>query len=497
MNEETDKTFETYFIESGASKLNIISSPIKTAEVIELFNKKIAGLKELTRTAFQGELKQRLKKEKVPEYHRITGAAFKPEDKEDADEEIPEIFIPPKPWPEEVIGEELLVEISSLISKYIILPEGAADTIALYIVSSYFIQDFDVFPFLHITSPSKGCGKSRLLEIIAGIVFKGLVIVNPSIAFLYRGTDKFGFTTCLDEVDQSLKVEGVSPFFTSCYTKLNAEGFFRCTEKGGIDQFKAWSVKILAGIGELKDDTLRSRCIRIPMKKKMSHETVERLRTRRIKGVTTPIARKLTRFRNDHSDQMKELMDSDIELPAKLLEQDRPSDNWEPLIAAGDICGPFWGKKARELSLLSIGDDSTDTASNGENLLSDMKDIFEDYTEHIYTETLVEKLNALDERSWSGWNHNRGMQAKDIARMLKPFGVKSKNIQSDGKQLKGYKRVDFGEVFDRYLPSQVDGRTDGRANKDASTPPLSQDSLKDKDLENQENLTFDDEDPPF
>ena len=59
----------------------------------------------------------------------------------------------PAPWAEPVSGSDLLNEISHTFSRYVVLPDGAADAMALWILYTWTSDVFGVSPILAVTSP--------------------------------------------------------------------------------------------------------------------------------------------------------------------------------------------------------------------------------------------------------------------------------------------------------------------------------------------------------
>ena len=85
-----------------------------------------------------------------------------------------------------------------------------------------------------------------------------------------------------------------------------------------------------------------------------------------------------------------------------------------------------------------------------------------------------------------GRSRDKKISPNQIARILKPFGIKSKQIRTEttgGKQKRGYRSSDFKSIFARYLQNAV-------------TPSQNDDnSLQDKEIgentETSQNVTCD------
>src|SRR5262245_1457919 len=95
------------------------------------------------------------------------------------------------PWPEEVDGAKLLDEMAEVLRRYLVMPEGSAETVALWVMLTYLPDATDILPILGITSPDKRCGKSLLLDILAGMVHRHIPASNISPAALFRAVEAY------------------------------------------------------------------------------------------------------------------------------------------------------------------------------------------------------------------------------------------------------------------------------------------------------------------
>ena len=109
----------------------------------------------------------------------------------------------PEPWPELVDGEAMLTEIAALIALHVSLPAALADAVALWTVMTWLHDRLDVSPFLNVTSATKRCGKSLLLEVVTELVYRPLPTSNVTPAVLYRIIEKSAPTLLLDEADRT------------------------------------------------------------------------------------------------------------------------------------------------------------------------------------------------------------------------------------------------------------------------------------------------------
>ena len=88
-----------------------------------------------------------------------------------------------------VEGASLLTDLAAEIRRYIVLPDHAATTAALWILHTYTIKAAYISPIFAIQSPEKRCGKSQLLTILNALVNRGLMVANLSRARRRAGGD--------------------------------------------------------------------------------------------------------------------------------------------------------------------------------------------------------------------------------------------------------------------------------------------------------------------
>ena len=113
-----------------------------------------------------------------------------------------------------------------------------------------------------------------------------------------------------------------------------------------------------------------SRAVVINLRRKLPHETVQRLRHADA-DLFEGIASKLARFADDHAQQVRRARPA---LPEAL--SDRAQDNWEPLMAIAECAGPDWMRRATAAALKLSGD-AADPVSTGNELLADIKQVFD------------------------------------------------------------------------------------------------------------------------
>lgn len=80
--------------------------------------------------------------------------------------ELPEAV----PWDVAVDGGVLLDELEGVFKRFLVLPERAAETLALWTLHTYAFRLREVSTYLGVESPEKRCGKTTLLTVLSELV---------------------------------------------------------------------------------------------------------------------------------------------------------------------------------------------------------------------------------------------------------------------------------------------------------------------------------------
>lgn len=358
-----------------------------------------------------------------------------------------------EPCTECVTGSELLTEITASLDAHLVLPQHGSVAIALWVVYAHVHDAFYISPILTVESPEKRCAKTLTLELIQWLVPKPLPTSNITSAALFRTVETFQPTLLIDEADSFMRRnEELRGVLNSGHRRSSAVIVRAVGDDHEPKMFSTWCPKAIALIGQLPD-TLEDRSIVLLMRRKKKDEIVKPFRVGRDDKVLGPLARKAARWANDHFNALK---NAEPEAPGAL--NDRQADNWRPLLAIADLAGGEWPRLAREsaLGLFQIASDDSARIQ----LLSDIRDIFKecDKTE-LASNDLVTSLTVMEDRPWPEWRKGDPLTKTQLARLLKPFGVRPGQlwIDADGKKTKkrGYELGWFEEVFARYLPSET------------------------------------------
>ena len=350
------------------------------------------------------------------------------------------------PWEQEVNGGDVLNEVAETISKYVALPDGAADAIALWIAHAHAINAFSHTPRLNIQSPEKPCGKTTLRDVVATLVPKPLSTENLSTPVMFRVVDKYRPTLLADECDSWINGNEDLRGLLNAGHKRGGQAL-RCV---GDDfeprAFNVFAPVVLAGIGSLPG-TLHDRAIVVRLARAKPGEVTNRFDSRHIEPET-----KLCRKARWTADNFDTLKTCDPQLPETAF--NRLADNWRPLFTIAQVAGGDWPKRCADAFSKLTSTDDLDAHGIGTLLLADIAEIFDkEATDKIPSARLAEELSAIEGRPWAEWGkHRKPISSNQLANQLHRFGIKPHGIRVGDDTPRGYRLADFQEAFERYLP---------------------------------------------
>ncbi len=274
-----------------------------------------------------------------------------------------------EPWPHPVDGGKVLSEVAAAFSRYVALPVGAADALALWTAHAHAFEAFVHTPRLNCCSPEKGCGKTTALDVAASMTPRPLRTESMTAAVLFRLVQEHKPTLLLDEVDSYLNEAEELRGLLNAGHKRGARAYRVEGESLQVRGFNAFAPAALAGIGDLPG-TLHDRSIVIRLVRAKPGEVAARFDSRRTHA-ETGLCRKLARWT---ADNFTKLEACDPHLPETAF--NRLGDNWRPLFAIAEVAGADWPQRAAgAFATLTSGDD-LDAQGIGATLLADIAAVF-------------------------------------------------------------------------------------------------------------------------
>ena len=244
----------------------------------------------------------------------------------------------------------------------------------------------------------------------------------------------------------------------------------RCVMRGKVvetEELPAYCAVALAGLGWLPD-TILTRSVIIRMRRRHTDEVVEPFR-RRVHSVQGERVR--DEIETWAATQPKEVVWP--ELPSEI--QDRNADVWEPLIAVADMAGGKWPAMARAAAVALVAASREVEPSLNIRLLTDTRTVFADH-DAMSSKAIVAALQEMDETPWKDLK-GKSLDASGLAKRLRQFDIKSKNIRTGAGIAKGYSRADFADAWSRYLPPSPHNSATGATA--ATVVPFQRDSVAD------------------
>jgi putative DNA primase/helicase len=185
--------------------------------------------------------------------------------------------------PEAPPAENIIDAVIAFVHRFVFLKDEALYLlVAVWIVATYFHQDFDFSGYLFAYSPEPQSGKTTLLDVLNLLVANSSGIqISPTPAILFRTAN--GKTQLLDEIDTWMNHEELRSVLNAGFQKGAKVSRMDKDPKSGFktQEFPVYGPKALAGIGfnQLTRAT-RDRTFALAMVRQKKGEKRERFRLR-------------------------------------------------------------------------------------------------------------------------------------------------------------------------------------------------------------------------
>lgn len=358
-------------------------------------------------------------------------------------------------------GAAILDETRAQIARFVALPtEWHEYAVALWAAHTHLITRFDSTPRLVFASPEPGSGKTRALEVLERLAHDPVATMNTTVAFLARRIDAGDLapTILFDEFDtlwgtraRDASAEELRGIINSGHRR--GASYSRAATRGKevvLEEFSTFAPVAMAGLGELPD-TIRTRSIVIPMRRRRADEIVEPYRERQNGAELEATRDRIAAWARTAA---KAIGEPWPEMPDGIA--DRDADVWEALLAVADAAGGEWPKRARDAALVLVRDARDRPASLGIRLLADVRRIFDkaDDTRLRSTE-LLHELIGLEDGPWSDLGGKGAVDSRYLGRTFDAYGIPAARPIRFGPSVgvaKGWDRRDFADAWTRYLP---------------------------------------------
>ncbi|SDJ15040.1 putative DNA primase/helicase [Lutimaribacter saemankumensis] len=375
-----------------------------------------------------------------------------------------------EPWHDPVEGASLAEEIRDRLRAHVVFGTDAdVDCATLWVLGTYLMDTWRLWPRLLITSPTRACGKSTLLEVIDALAHRGFIVSNASSAAIFRAIEAWKPTLLLDEADTWMKQnEELAGILNSGHSRRAAR-VIRVQEINGEHvptPFSTWCPMVIAGIGSQRD-TLMSRCILIGLRRKLPEETVDRMPVD-LHEQMLRVRRQIARWAADTAIRIGAMADE-----PPVCGNDRLQDNFTPLWRLAAALGGAWPDRIATAyaGQSQSQDDSEEPA--GVMMLHDIAELFATRTgrpDRIASSEIVADLIGLEDRPWAEWRHGKPLTSTTVAKLMKPFGIKAKVLKLNGTSTRVYLRSEVEAAAARYTASKCNPVTLQQNQQVSGTP---------------------------
>jgi Protein of unknown function (DUF3631) len=365
---------------------------------------------------------------------------------------------------EPVDGGILLRALKEAVQRYVFMSDDQAVAVTLWIVFSWLHEHEGATthsPILYVTSAEKDSGKSTLLGVSNFLARRSLQSVDISGPALFRSIAKWQPTLIVDEADDALTDNpDLRSVINSGWTR--GQGVIRChPDSHEPELFSTFAPKIVAMKGRNLPDTTRSRSIIITMKPRRAGDPKEHAADfNHIDNET--FARLRSQLMRWAADNAEALARAAPEIPPGF--HNRRRANWVPLLAVAEAGGGEWKKVGWQAALAVEAVADTFDPSVGVELLRAIKGVFDARAkaqqdkDRVASADLINELVADATAPWATYNKGKPVSQRQVAGLLKGYGIKPKTIRLDGGgTAKGYLLEWFTDVFSRFCtPSPAD-----------------------------------------
>lgn len=356
-------------------------------------------------------------------------------------------------------------DIRSYMASYLVFPDkykdAYLDLMATWVIHTYAHKTQGVTPYLKIIAPTKGSGKTTVLEILSTLAHNPSAVEVTPTGPVVRVYAEGGHSLFLDEIDTLANDKNFVAVMNSGYkaggsvTRVGRKQGDTYTEKSNT-----FCPKAIAGIAEEGDLALPpatlDRCIEMRIFRAKPGELTKRFRVKIMAEEPQVLALRQWAEMWAYT-QYTEIRDAYFDIPE--LSSSRAQEIWEPLITIAGLLGTDIYERVCKAAMLidasKVADPDKNTA-----MVADL---------HRVMTTLIEldsdicqiKVDDLAEaRSFLAGSKLQGRLSSDqLVRRLAAFGIQPELAKVDGEETQVYTFADHGELlpdwvdlFDRYGP---------------------------------------------
>lgn len=360
-------------------------------------------------------------------------------------------------------GRNIITECEDFLAEFLALPRGAHFVLSLFAAATHCYQSFDQFPYLALISPTRGCGKTRVTEVLAGIAKDTHLTADITPAALFRLIETQRPTLVIDEAEilsgKGEKAEALRALLNSSNRADTV--VYRCDGKNhDLKPFHPYSPKIVAAI-RVCPEALRDRSIILWMQKRLPSQKIARYIARKVKPRAADLGSRLATLVKT---SVKNIVSHYDRLDLEFL-PDRDAENWMPLFAVAHALAPSrigeLTESAKALTGVKVERDTDDSPSI--RLLADADAVWPRDKEQpdtpakaVFASDALASLLAVEDGPWAT---DYKLDSRRLSKMLAGFEINKRNVRIDGRVSKGFLREELERALDRYgIPHNAENR---------------------------------------
>jgi hypothetical protein len=332
--------------------------------------------------------------------------------------------------------------VAEFCSRFIYAKPAEIDTLAAWIAHTYVYRGFGYTPRLGVFAENENSGKSTVLKMVLAMGDKPIKTMNASANAVYAIIAQQHPTLCIDESDNIFGKTGSGEKGRVLRGILNEgveeDGVVLRMVGGAPTPFPVFGPAAFAGLGRLPK-TMMSRCVIINLKQ-APPDTIQQYDRRLYGAEGAKVKEALQAWVTSRGAELN----LDPALPDGLY--NRAGQCWRVLISIGDAAGPVWGKRMRDAGLeLVLGQTATTRLSPAEDLIETVVK-YALPSAFMPTTDLINLLRMAKEEGhilWCEWLADPIVAARQLASLLRDYGIEAKQKWLDGENRRGYYAADF------------------------------------------------------
>lgn len=332
-------------------------------------------------------------------------------------------------------GAALVAELEQYFLYYMAMPVEYALVAALWVLNTWIFQTFDACPYLVISAPTMGSGKTAFGELVAMISKSCKVRTDVTPATMFRLLDAHGgkMTIAIDEAEK-LRFENhpLRPFANSGYRK--GQTIPRTMPDGTVKDFDVYCPKLFILIGDVWP-TLRDRSIVLRL---AQGKPAHRYRRSEAERMAIALTEKIT-------DLWREVKGTDVKLVEAEWLEGRDEEIWSPLVSLASglelskadidrVISASVSLTAKKLEKAqryeSANPDAEAKAQDdryARKLLNDLVSVVNPGELKIFSSVLITRLKAIPTAPWRDYK-NVGLSELSLAALVARFGLSPEQL---------------------------------------------------------------------